>query len=106
MKKSYRCAARRRYVTIRIPRLAFDLILAEHGYCVDAPVESSRRRQAVEQQILCSLASVIRCLISGVLDDSSTFPGWTVDELLKYYSGIPTLSKDESMHFVEQYDPL
>jgi hypothetical protein len=115
VKKSYRRAARHRYVTVRLPRLLFNLVLVKSGYCADQPVPSSRRRQAVESALPGLLVCVLRGLVEDVFvndfnangldsDGPDQWGDWSVQDLLRHYSGIPDLSHDEVARFVEKFD--
>jgi len=109
MKKSYRRAARRRHVSVKLPEPLVALLLVDAGYMMGRPVLPSERRKLIEMAALSHIAT----LIDATADDSEVCLGEddeATNSWLNWYAGLSSLDAPRLRAFAErtraEYDHL
>lgn len=101
MKKLYRGRRVRPYVLVRVPRVAADLLLALEGYDRQDSIPVQDRRRALET----SLCKVVACHGVALVSDDEGYPeGWTIERLLRWWSGRDSLRYVEIVRWLLKYE--
>ena len=106
MKKSYRRAARRRHVTVRLPIEAVRMLYAAHaekhhwkgGFCNFTPNRQALE-QAVYEALADSLTTWLSLLIANYADDPD-YLDWGFDRLVVWLSDMPGWTHDSAIHWL------